>query len=289
MVEPDLGSSPVVPTSVADVAVTGTLVRPVASSSTGVPEETVESGAPTASSTTEVPSTTLFVLEDPPPTPIDIEADEQLRVVLTGDSITDQVAPYLQWILSQAATIEHRHLWGTALCDWFADSGDDLGLEYLELWEPHLYIVDHGGNGMTPCMADAAGLPLTGEAYTAKYLADTEYVVELASRTGSRVLLVDQPVSRAIFDRGPARSTGRCLADILVGWSASFPSGRRSPRVVSSSSRPPVRLTSRDASTVEGNYGSRHPMSTWRRSAHGVTRWPLWMSWSLRDGWMPNW
>ena len=115
VVEPDLGSSPVVPTSVADVAVTGTLVRPVASSSTGVPEETVvpttvESGAPTVSSTTEVPSTTLFVLEDPPPTPIDIETDEQLRVVLTGDSITDQVVPYLQWILSQAATIEHRHV-----------------------------------------------------------------------------------------------------------------------------------------------------------------------------------
>jgi len=138
VVEPDLGSSPVVPTSVADVAVTGTLVRPVAPSSTGVPEETVvptivESGAPTVSSTSEVPSTTLFVLEDPPPTPIDIEADEQLRVVLTGDSITDQVAPYLQRILSQAATIEHRHLWGTALCDWFADSGDDLGLEYLDM------------------------------------------------------------------------------------------------------------------------------------------------------------
>ena len=62
----------------------------------------------TATPTTEVPSTTLLVLEDPPPTPIDIEADEQLRVVLAGDSITDQVAPYLQWILSQAATIEHR-------------------------------------------------------------------------------------------------------------------------------------------------------------------------------------
>ena len=38
VVESDLGSSPAVPTSVADVAVTGTLVRPVASSSTGVPE-----------------------------------------------------------------------------------------------------------------------------------------------------------------------------------------------------------------------------------------------------------
>jgi len=173
------------------------------------------------------------VLEDPPPTPIDIEADEQLRVVLTGDSITDQVAPYLQWILSQAATIEHRHLWGTALCDWFADSGDDLGLEYLELWEPHLYIVDHGGNGMTPCMADAAGLPLTGEAYTAKYLADTEYVVELASRTGSRVLLVDQPVSRGdlrsgtgeIYRSMPGRHPGGLVRFFSI-WPALTPGGQ---------------------------------------------------------------
>jgi hypothetical protein len=242
VVEPDLVSSPVVPTgvpaSVVDVAVTGTLVRPVASSSTGVPEETVvpttvESGAPTVSSTTEVPSTTLFVSEDPPPTPIDVEADERLRVVLTGDSITDQVAPYLQWILSQASTIEHRHLWGTALCDWFADSGDDLGLEYLESWEPHLYIVDHGGNGMTPCMADAAGLPLTGEAYTAKYLADTEYVVELASRTGSRVLLVDQPVSRGnlrsgtgeIYRSMPVQHPGG-LVRFFSTWPALTPGGQ---------------------------------------------------------------
>ncbi len=246
VVEPDRGSSPVGPTSVAEVAATATLLQPVASSSTGVPEETVvpttvetvvpttvESGAPTVSSTTEVPSTTLLVLEDPPPTPSDIEADEQLRVVLAGDSITDQVAPYLQWILSEAATIEHRHLWGTALCDWFADSGGDLGLEHLELWEPHIYIVDHGGNGMTPCMADAAGLPLTGEAYTAKYLADTEYVVELASRTGSRVLLVDQPVSRGDFRSGtgeiyrsmPVRHPGG-LVRFFSTWPAITPDGQ---------------------------------------------------------------
>ena len=250
VVEPDLGSSPVVSTSVDEVAATGTLVQPVASSSTGVPEKTVaststgvpeetvvpttvESGEPPVSSTTEVPSTTLFVLEDPPYTPIDLEADEQLRVVLAGDSITDQVAPYLQWILSEAATIEHRHLWGTALCDWFADSRGDLGLEHLELWEPHLYIVDHGGNGMTPCMADAAGLPLTGEAYTAKYLADTEYVVELASRTGSRVLLIDQPVSRGdlrsgtgeIYRSMPVRHPGGLVRFFSI-WPAITPNGQ---------------------------------------------------------------
>ena len=168
-----------------------------------------------------------------PPTPIDLEANELLRVVLTGDSITDQVAPYLEWILSRTATIEHRHLWGTATCDWFSENRGDLGLEYLESWQPHLYIVDHGGNGITPCMADAAGLPLTDEAYTAKYLADTEYVVELALRTGSRVLLVDQPVSRGNFRSGtgeiyrsmPVRHPGG-LVRFFSTWPALTPGGQ---------------------------------------------------------------
>ena len=224
---PDV-TAPLATTTTAPLATTTT--APLATTTTTT---TTTEPPTTATPTTEVPSTTLFVLEDPPPTPIDIEADEQLRVVLAGDSITDQVAPYLQWILSQAATIEHRHLWGTALCDWFADSRGDLGLEYLESWEPHLYIVDHGGNGMTPCMADAAGLPLIGEAYTAKYLADTEYVLELASRTASRVLLVDQPVSRGnlrsgtgeIYRSMPVQHPGG-MVRFFSTWPALTPGGQ---------------------------------------------------------------
>ena len=214
-------------TTVASTTVASTTVVP-----TTVVPTTVASGATTVAPATEIPSTTLFALEAPP-TPIDLEANELLRVVLAGDSITDQVAPYLEWILSRTATIEHRHLWGTATCDWFSDNRGDLGLEYLESWQPHLYIVDHGGNGITPCMADAAGLPLTGEAYTAKYLADTEYVVELALRTGSRVLLVDQPVSRGDYRSGtgeiyrsmPARHPGG-LVRFFSTWPALTPGGQ---------------------------------------------------------------
>jgi len=220
-------STTVVPTTVVPTPVAPTTVVP-----TTVVPTTVASGATTVAPATEIPSTTLFVLEAPP-TPIDLEANELLRVVLAGDSITDQVAPYLEWILSRTATIEHRHLWGTATCDWFSDNRGDLGLEYLESWQPHLYIVDHGGNGITPCMADAAGLPLTGEAYTAKYLADTEYVVELALRTGSRVLLVDQPVSRGDYRSGtgeiyrsmPARHPGG-LVRFFSTWPALTPGGQ---------------------------------------------------------------
>ena len=224
-------STTVVPTTVAPTTVAPTTAPPTTVVPTTAPT-TVASGATTVASATEIPSTTLFALEAPP-TPIDLEANELLRVVLAGDSITDQVAPYLEWILSRTATIEHRHLWGTALCDWFSDNRGDLGLEYLESWQPHLYIVDHGGNGITPCMADAAGLPLTGEAYTAKYLADTEYVVELALRTGSRVLLVDQPVSRGDYRSGtgeiyrsmPARHP-EGLVRFFSTWPALTPGGQ---------------------------------------------------------------
>jgi len=222
----------VAPTTVAPTTVAPTTVAPTTVAPTTAAPTTVASGATTVAPATEIPSTTLFALEAPP-TPIDLEANELLRVVLTGDSITDQVAPYLEWILSRTATIEHRHLWGTATCDWFSDNRGDLGLEYLESWQPHLYIVDHGGNGITPCMADAAGLPLTDEAYTAKYLADTEYVVELALRTGSRVLLVDQPVSRGDYRAGtgeiyrsmPVRHPGG-LVRFFSTWPALTPGGQ---------------------------------------------------------------
>ena len=220
------------PAATTSTTVAPTTVAPTTVVPTTAPPTTVASGATTVAPATEIPSTTLFALEAPP-TPIDLEANELLRVVLAGDSITDQVAPYLEWILSRTATIEHRHLWGTATCDWFSDNRGDLGLEYLESWQPHLYIVDHGGNGITPCMADAAGLPLTGEAYTAKYLADTEYVVELALRTGSRVLLVDQPVSRGDYRSGtgeiyrsmPVRHPGG-LVRFFSTWSALTPGGQ---------------------------------------------------------------
>jgi hypothetical protein len=183
----------------------------------------------TSTRTGTAPATTV----DSQPTTIERKADEPLRVVLTGDSIADQWAPYFEWILGSTVTIEHRHLWGTALCDWFAESGGDLGLEYLESWDPHLYIVDHGGNGMTPCMADAAGLQLAGEAYTAKYLADIGYVLELASRTDSRVLLVDQPVSRGNLRSGtgelyrsmPVRYPGG-LVRYFSTWPAITPNGQ---------------------------------------------------------------
>ena len=129
-----------------------------------------------------------------PPTPLALSKGEQLRVVVTGDSVIEQVLPHLAKAFGSAAVIERRVHGGTALCDWFAEQGGDLGIEHLADWQPHVIVVAHGGNAMTPCMAGPDGEPLEGQAFFEKYLADSEYVVELATQMDSRVLFVNHPV-----------------------------------------------------------------------------------------------
>jgi len=94
-------------------------------------------------------------------------------------------------------------------------------------------IVDHGGNAMTPCMAGDDGEPLQGAAYTAKYLSDSEYLVELALGMGSRVLFVEQPVARGdllsgthqVFGSMPERHPGGEVRFVST-WPALTPDGR---------------------------------------------------------------
>ena len=146
--------------------------------------------APTTSTTQEVATGTV----GSPPTPLVLGEGEQLRIVITGDSVIEQVLPHLATAFGSAAVIERRVHGGTALCDWFAAQGGDLGLEHVADWQPHVIVVGHGGNAMTPCMAGVDGSPLEGEAFVAKYLADSDYVVELAMEMDSRVLFVNHPV-----------------------------------------------------------------------------------------------
>ncbi len=228
------------PSSSLQAASASTVSRVPTSSSSSVPPKTTSTTTTQpAASTTQSPSTSLAdltpttALAKTSPSPIRLEPEERLRIVLTGDSITDQISPYLKWILGRIAEVERRHHGGTALCDWFADRGDELGFENLEDWSPHVYVVDHGGNALTPCMADADGNPLSGDDYQKKYLADSERLVEVAARTGSRVLFVDQPVGRGdllsgthhVFRTMPERYPGGKVR-FLSTWAAVSPGGR---------------------------------------------------------------
>ena len=184
--------------------------------------------APTTTTTRAVATTTV----GSPPTPLVLAEGEQLRVVVTGDSVIEQVLPHLATAFGSSAVIERRVHGGTALCDWFAAQGGDLGIEHTADWQPHVIVVGHGGNSMTPCMAGVDGEALEGEAYFAKYLADSEYVVEVATQMGSRVLFVNHPVgvfgawgADEIFRSMPGRHPGG-LVRFASTWPALSPDGQ---------------------------------------------------------------
>ena len=185
--------------------------------------------APTTTTTRAVATTTV----GSPPTPLVLAEGEQLRVVVTGDSVIEQVLPHLATAFGSSAVIERRVHGGTALCDWFAEQGGDLAIEHLADWQPHVIVVGHGGNSMTPCMAGVDGEALEGEAYFAKYLADSEYVVEVATQMGSRVLFVNHPAwfddsawrTDEIFRSMPDRHPGG-LVRFASTWPALSPDGQ---------------------------------------------------------------
>jgi hypothetical protein len=183
--------------------------------------------APITSRESEVNSTSL------PPAPFTLKEDEQLRILVIGDSVIEQVLPHLATVFGSVAIIERRVHGGTALCDWFAAQGKELGIEHLKDWQPHVIIVGHGGNALTTCMAGLDGKPLEGEAFSEKYLLDSRYVVEVADQMGSRVLFVNHPVwfdgsiwgTDEIFRSMPDRYPGGFVRFVST-WPALSPNGQ---------------------------------------------------------------
>jgi hypothetical protein len=214
------------PTTTTTRAVATTTLAPTTTTTRAVATTTL---APTTTTTRAVATTTV----GSPPTPLVLAEGEQLRVAVTGDSVIEQVLPHLATAFGSSAVIERRVHGGTALCDWFAEQGGDLGIEHLADWQPHVIVVGHGGNSMTPCMAGVDGEALEGEAYFAKYLADSEYVVEVATQMGSRVLFVNHPAwfddstwrTDEIFRSMPDRHPGG-LVRFASTWPALSPDGQ---------------------------------------------------------------
>jgi hypothetical protein len=118
-----------------------------------------------------------------------VRRDEPDRVVLLGDSIGEEAAPYLELLLHG---ITAHTKGGTAPCDW---NVDDLGIKRGDL-----VVVTFTGNSFTPCMSDGAGGHLTGTGVVKRYAHDLAAMVDAATARGADVVLVGQP------QRGPFSS-----------------------------------------------------------------------------------
>lgn len=114
-------------------------------------------------------------------------------VVLLGDSLAQEAAPYLERQLDDRVVVE-RVFGGTAPCDWLDRD--------LHAAPGRTVVVSFSGNSLTPCMADGHGGHLRAQALVDRYRADLATLVGRIRHAGAQVLLVQQP------ERGPDHTAG---------------------------------------------------------------------------------
>jgi hypothetical protein len=126
------------------------------------------------------------------------------EVMLLGDSLAQEAAPYLQRHLREVPLVE-RHFGGTAPCDWLDDD--------LQPSPGGVVVISFSGNSMTPCMDDGAGGFLHGEALVDKYRLDLSRLIAKVRSPTTEVMLVGQP------ERSPA-ATVAVDAEMVAGINA---------------------------------------------------------------------
>lgn len=112
-----------------------------------------------------------------------------------GDSLTWEVQNYarLGAEANPLMTLTVQGLGGTAPCDWT----EAIGREF-ERDHPDVVVLQYSGNSIFPCMQDADGVPLSGDAWLDAYRHDLTALIELVP--GADVLVVGAPLPRASVD-----------------------------------------------------------------------------------------
>lgn len=140
------------------------------------------------------------------PAPID-------QIVLIGDSLGEQTAPYLQPLVGNRGFVTHV-FGGTAPCDWL---GKDLSLTPTSI-----AVITFIGNSSSVCMADGTGGFLHGQALVDKYRSDVVGLVAQIRASGAMVLMIGQP-----------QRLGDANADIEVAGLNALYAGMAEPGAVS--------------------------------------------------------
>jgi hypothetical protein len=121
-----------------------------------------------------------------------------LRVEFWGDSIGFHAAPYINYFIDVTgkATVRTRVFPATSLCDWLPEIGRELNPANRTAFHPQAVVLEFTGVALYPCMHDAHGKPLAGQAIIDKYVADSATAIALANRAHVPIYFVSPPIYR---------------------------------------------------------------------------------------------
>lgn len=97
---------------------------------------------------------------------------------------------------STISTSRARVFPATSLCDWLPEIRSELDPANRAGYHPQAVVLDFTGVALFPCMKDAHGVPLAGQAIIDKYVADSATAITLASRVHVPIYFVSPPIFR---------------------------------------------------------------------------------------------
>ena len=114
------------------------------------------------------------------------------RVLVYGDSLVHEAAPYARQLLSEVARVDARVTGapGGALCDLLPQMFRDA-----QQFHPTMVVIDFSGNAFTPCMKHADGSDLNKTEWLAKYRADTVEAIRVFRPGSPQIWLGTAPIA----------------------------------------------------------------------------------------------
>jgi len=112
------------------------------------------------------------------------------QVVLFGDSLAYQAAPYFDWLVQAngGATVKNFVFGGTAACDWLPT------MRTVARTRPQIAVLEFSGNTFTSCMQ---GCPAESPSAIERYCTDITTAITLFLHVGTRVFLAGTPITEA--------------------------------------------------------------------------------------------
>jgi len=125
----------------------------------------------------------------PPPPTKSAHAPGPVAVVLFGDSLAAQAAPYFDRLVEHAgATATNNVFGGTAVCDWLPT------MRRVAASHPQAVVLEFTGNSFTPCMK---GCPAESSSDVTKYCVDMTSAIGVFLAVGTHVFLAGTPIDYA--------------------------------------------------------------------------------------------
>ena len=111
-------------------------------------------------------------------------------VVVFGDSLVHEAAPFLAVKLADVDDVTMQTYPLTAPCDWAT------AIAHAIDHPPRVAVFEFSGNALTPCMQNADGSPLSPNVGAARYRRDAASITQRFTAVGTTVLWVDAPRGR---------------------------------------------------------------------------------------------